>query len=92
LWLQISGVLLLFSIFLGLMTMLFESENYRRKYEISRLLEVMVDFEKLPENVKKMQRKCSLIEELNKLLNHFQMVLFFISILILFVSLVLALN
>lgn len=85
---KITCGLLLFSVFIGLLISILESENYRLKYKIGRKLEKLSEqFDQLPHDLELIQSKCTLLESLNRFLNIGQLILFFASVIILTLTL-----
>lgn len=79
--------LLLASIFVGLLIAILESENYRLKYKIGRMLENYSEqFDKLPTDIERLQNKCSSLESVNWFLNYGQLILFLVSVVILTIT------
>ena len=65
----------------GIIIALLESENYRLKYKISRNIERDRDF-------KNLQRSCTKIESINRVLFYMQLILFFLAITVLSIVLI----
>ncbi len=82
-WVKASVIILLFSTFCGIVIAISESENYRKKYKIGRILESFENqFQKLPDDIKREQQCCSKLENVNRILFYFQLGLFSIAIVI----------
>ena len=76
-----SSGLLLSSILFGLVMAILESENYRLKYKIGRMIENHEgNFEKLPEDIGRLQRFCSNLETTNRFLIYGQLFLFLTAV------------
>ena len=77
---KISCGLLFGSITSGILMSILESINYRKKYKISRMLETKNEFEKLPDDILKIQNFCSKLESTNRILFYTELLLFTITI------------
>lgn len=75
-WTKISSGLLFASILTGTLMALLESENYKLKYKIGRMIENSEDFETLPSDIDRQQRNCSRLEGVTSFLLYIELFLF----------------
>lgn len=81
--LKISVLFLVLSIVFGLIIAFLESENYRLKRKISRIIEQNEDFEDTNSKFIRLQNKCTTIEQINRFLFYSQLISFGTGIIIL---------
>lgn len=78
-WTKISSGLLFASILAGILLAILESENYKLKYKIGRMIEARDDFETIPEDIDRQQRNCSRLEKINSVLIYIELFLFVVA-------------
>ncbi|OFX84250.1 MAG: hypothetical protein A2W99_00555 [Bacteroidetes bacterium GWF2_33_16] len=77
---KITCGLLFGSIISGILMAIFESENYKLKYKIGRMLENKSDFDQLPDDIEKKQNCCDCFELINKILLYSELTMFAVAV------------